>query len=49
MYRQNKDVRGLLGVLEVCIRDNFAGTENPRLYSEAFIGTKDSIEGTQCR
>ena len=46
VYRQTKDVRGLLGVLEVCIRNNFAGTENPRLYSETFIGTKDSIEGT---
>ncbi|KAF8339047.1 acyl transferase/acyl hydrolase/lysophospholipase [Cantharellus anzutake] len=43
-YRQNNDVRALMGVLEVCLRDNFAGAENPRLYSETFIGTKDAIE-----
>ncbi|KAG8966091.1 hypothetical protein FRC03_012503 [Tulasnella sp. 419] len=42
--RAADDAHGVLGVLEVCIRANFAGTESPRLYSESFIGTKDLIE-----
>ena len=42
--REKNDVHGLLGVLEVCVRDNFAGTESARLYSETFINTKNSIE-----
>lgn len=28
--REKKDVRGLLGVLETCIRTNFAGVESAR-------------------
>ncbi|PCH41001.1 patatin-domain-containing protein [Wolfiporia cocos MD-104 SS10] len=43
--REKKDARGLLGVLETCIRTNFAGVESSRLYSETFYGTKDLIEG----
>ncbi|KXN89616.1 hypothetical protein AN958_05483 [Leucoagaricus sp. SymC.cos] len=35
--REKKDARGCLGVLETCIRPNFAAT---------FLGTKDSIECT---
>lgn len=42
--REEKDVRGCLGVLETCIRSNFAGVESPRLYSETYLGTKDLIE-----
>ncbi|KDQ21031.1 hypothetical protein BOTBODRAFT_27050 [Botryobasidium botryosum FD-172 SS1] len=42
--RAKDDARGVLGVLEVCIRANFAGTESPRLYSESYLGTKDLIE-----
>ncbi|KAJ7590978.1 acyl transferase/acyl hydrolase/lysophospholipase [Mycena floridula] len=42
--REKNDVRGCLGVLETCIRANFAGVESPRLYSETFLGTKDLIE-----
>jgi len=38
------DARGVLGILETCIRNNFAGVESPRLYSETYYGTKDSIE-----
>ena len=33
--REKEDARGVLGVLETCIRANFAGTESSRLYSEA--------------
>ncbi|KAJ6599036.1 patatin-domain-containing protein [Mycena vulgaris] len=42
--RQKNDVRACLGVLETCIRSNFAAVESPRLYSETFLGTKDLIE-----
>ncbi|KAF7965985.1 hypothetical protein HWV62_40557 [Athelia sp. TMB] len=33
--REKNDVRGVLGVLETCIRTNFAAVESPRLYSES--------------
>lgn len=42
--REKNDARGCLGVLETCIRPNFAGVESARLYSETFYGTKDLIE-----
>ncbi|KAI0320813.1 patatin-domain-containing protein [Amylostereum chailletii] len=42
--RQKNDARGVLGVLETCMRANFAGVESTRLYSETFFGTKDLIE-----
>ncbi|KAF8655297.1 hypothetical protein AX16_003196 [Volvariella volvacea WC 439] len=42
--REKNDARGCLGVLETCIRSNFAGVESPRLYSETYLGTKDLIE-----
>ncbi|OAX43465.1 patatin-domain-containing protein [Rhizopogon vinicolor AM-OR11-026] len=42
--REKKDVRGVLGILEMCIRTNFVGVESSRLYSESFLGTKDLIE-----
>lgn len=32
--RKINDVRGLMGVLEICLRNNFAGTEGMRIYSE---------------
>lgn len=33
-----------MGVLEICTRNNFAGIEGVRMYSETFLGTKDLIE-----
>ncbi|KAF9009035.1 acyl transferase/acyl hydrolase/lysophospholipase [Cyathus striatus] len=42
--RERKDARGCLGVLETCIRANFAAVESLRLYSETFLGTKILIE-----
>jgi hypothetical protein len=39
------DVRGVIGVLDVCLKPNFAGVERVRLYSETFYGTKDLVEG----
>jgi hypothetical protein len=32
--REKKDGRGCLGVLETCIRPNFAAVESPRLVAE---------------
>ena len=29
-HRENNDVRGLLGVLEMCVRHNFGGVESAR-------------------
>ncbi|KAJ7179108.1 patatin-domain-containing protein [Mycena filopes] len=42
--REKNDARGCLGVLETCIRSNFAAVESARLYSETFLGTKHLIE-----
>ena len=33
--REHGDVKGVMGVLEICLRNNFAGTESVRMYSEA--------------
>ncbi|KAI0719545.1 patatin-domain-containing protein [Cerioporus squamosus] len=43
-FREKNDARGVLGVLETCIRTNFAGVESARLYSETYYGTKVLIE-----
>ncbi|TFK91801.1 patatin-domain-containing protein [Polyporus arcularius HHB13444] len=43
-FRERNDARGVLGVLETCIRTNFAGVESARLYSETYYGTKILIE-----
>ncbi|KAG8907025.1 hypothetical protein FRB99_005545 [Tulasnella sp. 403] len=42
--REQDNAQELLGVLEVCIRANFAGMESQRLYSETYYRTKDLIE-----
>lgn len=34
----------LKSLLESCVKNNFVGVENPRLYSETYIGTKDLIQ-----
>ncbi|KAI0750813.1 patatin-domain-containing protein [Daedaleopsis nitida] len=44
VFREKNDARGILGVLETCIRTNFAGVESARLYSETYYGTKVLIE-----
>ncbi|KAI0677542.1 patatin-domain-containing protein [Trametes maxima] len=43
-FREKGDARGALGVLETCLRTNFAGVESARLYSETYYGTKALIE-----
>ncbi|PLB36224.1 patatin-like phospholipase domain-containing protein [Aspergillus candidus] len=37
-------VEELCTLLEACVKNNFAGVENPRLYSEAYSGTKDLVQ-----
>ncbi|KXT10436.1 hypothetical protein AC579_7878 [Pseudocercospora musae] len=34
----------LRSVLETCVKNNFAGIENPRLYSETYYGTKSLLQ-----
>ena len=33
VLREKNDVRGLLGVLEMCVRDNFGGVESARYFT----------------
>lgn len=42
--RLSNDAEALKGVLEVCLRANFAGIESTRLYSQTHLGTKTLIE-----
>ncbi|KAK1149601.1 hypothetical protein N8T08_005150 [Aspergillus melleus] len=37
-------VEELCALLEACVKNNFAGVENPRLYSESYSGTKDLVQ-----
>ncbi|EAW08237.1 patatin-like phospholipase domain-containing protein [Aspergillus clavatus NRRL 1] len=37
-------VEDLCALLEACVKNNFAGVENPRLYSESYSGTKDLVQ-----
>jgi predicted acylesterase/phospholipase RssA len=37
-------VDDLRATLEVCVKTNFAGIENPRLYSETYYGTKELLQ-----
>lgn len=34
----------LRSILETCVKNNFAGIENPRLYSETYYGTKTLLQ-----
>ncbi|CAO1618271.1 unnamed protein product [Sympodiomycopsis kandeliae] len=43
-FREQEDTHELMAVLDLCCRNNFAGTENFRLYSETYYGTKYLIE-----
>ena len=42
--REGNDVSNLANVLEACVKANFAGIENFRMYSETYYGTKELIE-----
>ena len=38
---QTRPIDELRGLVEACVKNNFGGFENPRLYSESYYGTKD--------
>ena len=44
MTREQGDTHALMGVLNLCLKNNFAGIENFSLYSQSFHGTKHLIE-----
>ncbi|CAG7926114.1 unnamed protein product [Penicillium olsonii] len=37
-------VEELRTLLEACVKNNFAGVENPRIYSETYSGTKELVQ-----
>ncbi|KAH7381706.1 lipid particle protein [Pyrenochaeta sp. MPI-SDFR-AT-0127] len=41
---QHTAVEDLRVLLEACVKNNFVGFENPRLYSETYYGTKDLVQ-----
>jgi predicted acylesterase/phospholipase RssA len=41
---QHAAVEDLRALMEACIKNNFVGFENPRLYSETYYGTKDIVQ-----
>ncbi len=42
--QKTQSVEELKALLENCIKNNFVGVENPRLYSETYYGTKDLVQ-----
>lgn len=42
--RGTNSINELKELLEACIKNNFMGVENPRLYSETYYGTKDLVQ-----
>jgi predicted acylesterase/phospholipase RssA len=41
---QQKALEDLRGLVEACVKNNFVGFENPRLYSETYYGTKELVQ-----
>ncbi|WPG97815.1 patatin-domain-containing protein [Acrodontium crateriforme] len=39
-----RPIEELRRLIEACVKNNFAGFENPRLYSETYYGTKDLVQ-----
>jgi len=37
-------VEDLQALIEACVKNNFAGVENPRLYSQMYFGTKNLVQ-----
>ena len=40
----SKAIEELRGLLEACVKANFAGMENPRLYAQTYYGTKNNLQ-----
>ncbi|KAI0013663.1 patatin-like phospholipase domain-containing protein [Xylariaceae sp. FL0662B] len=43
-HQSDKDVRDLKALVEACVKNNFVGVENPRLYSQTYYGTKNLVQ-----
>ncbi|KAL8792965.1 MAG: hypothetical protein Q9195_004462 [Heterodermia aff. obscurata] len=41
----SQEVANLQSLVEACVKNNFVGVENPRLYSETYYGTKHLAQG----
>lgn len=41
---RQRAIDDLRGLVEACVKNNFAGSENPRLYSETYYGTKNLVQ-----
>jgi hypothetical protein len=39
-----KPIEELKALIEACVKSNFVGVENPRLYSETYYGTKNLVQ-----
>ncbi|KAI0528108.1 lipase [Xylaria bambusicola] len=39
-----KDLENLKALTEACVKNNFVGVENPRLYSQTYYGTKNLVQ-----
>ncbi|RAL68726.1 hypothetical protein DID88_007426 [Monilinia fructigena] len=39
-----KAVEDLIALIEACVKNNFVGVENSRLYSQTYYGTKDLVQ-----
>jgi predicted acylesterase/phospholipase RssA len=44
MLSEHGPIDELRGLVEACVKNNFAGFENSRLYSETYYGTKDLVQ-----
>ena len=42
--RRSKAVEDLKALIEACVKNNFVGVENSRLYSQTYYGTKHLVQ-----
>ena len=42
--KEEKAVEELRALIAACVKNNFAGVENPRLYSQTYYGTKNLVQ-----
>ncbi|KAH0542568.1 hypothetical protein FGG08_003073 [Glutinoglossum americanum] len=42
---RKRTIDALKSLVEACVKSNFVGIENPRLYSETYYGTKNLVQG----
>jgi hypothetical protein len=42
--RRSKSVDDMKALIEACVKNNFVGVENSRLYSQTYYGTKNLVQ-----